>query len=172
MSSAEVISWAAAAVAFAYLAVISILLSVVDIREHRLPNRLVLPSYAVASTLLITAAVLAADPERLLRAAAGMAILFAFYLGVRLASPSSIGGGDVKLAGLLGLYLGWLGWGELVLGAAAAFLIGGVHAAILLLARRANRRTRIPFGPAMIAGSWVAIAGAVAVAVSRGVPAT
>ena len=172
MSGPEVLSGAAAGVAFAYFAAISILLSVVDMREHRLPNKVVLPSYAVALTLLITAAVLAADAERLLRATAGMVIMFAFYLGVRLASPASIGGGDVKLAGLLGVYLGWLGWGELVLGAAAAFLLGGAHALVLLLAGRADLRTRIPFGPAMIAGAWVAIAGSVAIAVSQVVPVT
>lgn len=167
MSSAEVISSAAAGLAFVHLAVVSIILTIADVTEHRLPNRVVLPSYAIALILFVAASALASDPGRLLRAAAGMVILFAFYFATRFASPASIGGGDVKLAGLLGLYLGWLGWNELLLGAVAAFLIGGLYAVVLLSARRADRRTRIPFGPAMIAGAWIVIA---AVFASNGAP--
>ena len=66
--------------------------------------------------------------------------------------------GDVKLAAVLGLYLGWLGWGVLAVGAFAAFLLGGIFAIALLLIGRARRRTAIPFGPWMIAGTWLGIA--------------
>ncbi|HAQ59267.1 MAG TPA: prepilin peptidase, partial [Microbacterium sp.] len=60
-------------------------------------------------------------------------------------------------AGLIGIQLGWLGWGSVVVGAFAAFLLGGVFGVALLLARRAGRRTAIPFGPWMLAGAWVGI---------------
>jgi leader peptidase (prepilin peptidase)/N-methyltransferase len=68
-----------------------------------------------------------------------------------------MGFGDVKLAGLLGLYLGWLGWGSLLIGAFAGFLCGGLVGVALLLARRAKRGTAIPFGPHMLAGALLAI---------------
>jgi leader peptidase (prepilin peptidase)/N-methyltransferase len=68
-----------------------------------------------------------------------------------------MGWGDVKLAAVLGLYLGFLGWGNLLVGAFAAFLFGGVFGIGLMLARRAGRKTQIPFGPWMIAGAWVGV---------------
>ncbi|MCR2763399.1 A24 family peptidase [Microbacterium sp. zg.B48] len=147
-----------AGAAFAYLGVLSIVLVIIDLRAHRLPNRVVLPGYAVALLLFAAASTLDGHPARLLRAVAGMAILFACFFAMRLASPASLGGGDVKLAGLLGLYFGWIGWGGLVIGTAAAFLIGGAQAIALILLRRADRRSRIAFGPAMLGGAWVAIA--------------
>jgi len=81
------------------------------------------------------------------------------YLVRALVSPGGggLGFGDVKLAGLLGLLLGWLGWGAVVVSVLAAFVIGGVIAMILLIARRASRSSHIAFGPAMILGAWVAL---------------
>ncbi len=63
----------------------------------------------------------------------------------------------MKLAGVLGLYLGWAGWGQLAVGAFAAFLLGGVFSLVLIVVRRASRKSRIPFGPWMIVGAWVGI---------------
>ena len=68
-----------------------------------------------------------------------------------------MGGGNVKLAGVLGLYLAWLGWGVLAVGALAAFVLGGLFGLALIASRRADRRTAVPFGPWMIAGAWLAI---------------
>ncbi len=69
-----------------------------------------------------------------------------------------MGFGDVKLAGVLGAALGWLGWGPLVVGSFAAFLLGGVVGLALMVAQKADRRTGIPFGPWMIAGAFVGVA--------------
>ena len=68
---------------------------------------------------------LGADWAALLRAAIGMAALYAFYFVLRFVRPDGMGGGDVKLAGVVGIYLGWLGWGALAVGAFAAFVLGG-----------------------------------------------
>ena len=68
-----------------------------------------------------------------------------------------MGFGDVKLAGVLGMFLGYLGWPQLVIGVAAAFVVGAVAGAIILLVRRSGRRTAIPFGPWMFAGAWIGI---------------
>jgi leader peptidase (prepilin peptidase)/N-methyltransferase len=75
-----------------------------------------------------------------------------------------MGLGDVKLAGLLGLYLGWLGWSSMLVGAFAGFLIGGVIGVLLMATRRAGRKSRIPFGPAMLAGAFLAVFAAPAIA--------
>jgi prepilin signal peptidase PulO-like enzyme (type II secretory pathway) len=71
--------------------------------------------------------------------------------------PGGMGFGDVKLAGVLGLFLGWLGWAPLMVGAFSAFVLGGLFSIVLLFTRRANRSSGIPFGPWMVAGAWVGI---------------
>jgi len=144
-------------VAFLYLAAISIALTLIDLDTRRLPNPIVLPSYVVLGVLFTLACVLGAPWEGLLRAAIGGAALFAFYFLLRLIRPGGMGGGDVKLAGVLGIALGWVGWGALVVGAFAAFVFGGVFGVALLVLRRAGRKSAIPFGPWMIAGAWVGI---------------
>lgn len=144
-------------VAAVYFAVITVALTVIDVRTHRLPNRIVLPSYLVAIGCFLTAGIVGGSWERFVSALVGMGGLFLFYLALRALSRSGIGGGDVKLAGLVGLHLGWLGLTPLIVGAIAAFLLGGAYAAVLLISRRATRSTRIPFGPFMLAGAWVAI---------------
>jgi leader peptidase (prepilin peptidase)/N-methyltransferase len=146
-----------ALLAFLYLAAISIALTLIDLDTHRLPNGIVLPSYVVALVLLGAASLIASDAAALIRAGVGMAVLYLFYGALRLIRPGGMGGGDVKLAGVLGIYLGWLGWASLVVGAFAAFLLGGLFGVALLLSRRASRRTAIPFGPWMLAGAWVGI---------------
>lgn len=144
-------------IAFLYLAAISVALALIDIDTHRLPNRILLPAYWVSALLLSAGSILAGEPERLLGAAVGAAGLFGLYLLLALVRPGAMGFGDVKLAGVLGMYLGYLGWGQLAVGAFAAFLLGGVFGVGLLLARRAGRSSSIPFGPWMLSGAWLGI---------------
>lgn len=154
---ADLIALALVFIALLYLAAVSIALALIDVAIHRLPNAIVLPSILVAGVLFITAAALSAQWDALLGAIVGMAALYAFYFVLRLIRPGGMGGGDVKLAGLLGIYLGWLGWGALAVGTLAAFVLGGIFGVALLLTRRAGPRTAIPFGPWMLAGAWIGI---------------
>lgn len=144
-------------VAFLWLAGVSVALTVIDLEHHRLPDAIVLPSYAVGGVLLAASSILIGDWPALVRAAIGLASLFAFYLIAALSYPGGMGFGDVKLAGVLGLYLAWLGWGEFAVGAFAAFLLGGLFAVVLLATRRVERTGGIPFGPWMLAGAWVGV---------------
>lgn len=144
-------------IAYLYFAAISIVLTLIDVDTHRLPNAIVLPGYPVAIVLLTLAASLSADWAALLRAGIGMAALYAFYFLLRLIRAGGMGGGDVKLAGIIGLHLGWIGWGALAVGAFLAFVYGGVFGIALIIARRAGRKTAIPFGPWMILGAWTGI---------------
>lgn len=144
-------------VAYLYLAAVSILLTLIDLDTHRLPNAVVLPSYVVAGVLLALASLLTGDWMPLMRGAVGMATLYVFYFVLRLVRPDGMGGGDVKLAGVLGLYLGFIGWGALAVGAFAAFVFGGLYGVALIVLRRAGRKSAIPFGPWMILGAWVGL---------------
>ena len=143
--------------AFLYLASISVTLALIDLDTHLLPNRIVLPGYVVGALLLGAAGFAGGHSDDMVRAGLGLSILWAVYLSLGLIYRGGMGFGDVKLAGLLGLFLGYLGWGELVVGGFAAFLLGGLFAVGLLLTRRANRKSGIPFGPWMLAGAWVGI---------------
>ena len=144
-------------VAYLYFAAITIALTLIDLDTHRLPNAIVMPSYAVAIALFTVACLLGAEWAALVRAVVGMAILYAFYFVLRLARPDGMGGGDVKLAGVVGLHLAWIGWTSLIVGAFAAFVLGGLFGVVLLVRRRADRSTAIPFGPWMLIGAWVGI---------------
>ncbi|MEX1079733.1 MAG: prepilin peptidase [Homoserinimonas sp.] len=148
---------ALALVAFLYLAAVSVALTMIDLDTHKLPNKIVLPSYIVGGVLLGSASLLAADYEALIRAGIGMAGMFAAYFLMALAYRGGMGFGDVKLAGVLGLFLAWLGLGQLLVGAFAAFVLGGVFSIILLVLSRAGRKSGIPFGPWMLGGAWVGI---------------
>ena len=156
-STGGIVAWILGLVAFLYLAAISVALALIDLDTHTLPNRIVLPSYVVVIVLLGTASVLAGNYDQLLGAGIGMAALWLAYLAMALAYPGGMGFGDVKLAGLLGLFLGWLGWGTLIVGGFAAFLLGGLFSIGLLVARKAGRKSGIPFGPWMLIGAWVGI---------------
>jgi leader peptidase (prepilin peptidase)/N-methyltransferase len=150
--------------ALLYLAAISIALALIDIDTHTLPNRIVFPAFPVTVVLLAVASLVGNDWGDLLRAAIGGVALFAFYLALVLIYPSGMGLGDVKLAGVLGLYLGYLGWPALIVGAFSAFVLGGLYAIALLATRRVSRSGGIPFGPWMLAGAWVGILGGTPIA--------
>jgi leader peptidase (prepilin peptidase)/N-methyltransferase len=139
------VTWALPA--FVYLAAVAVALALIDLDTHRLPNAIVLPSYAVIGVLLLLASWGSGDWSAMWRALIGCAAMYAFYFVAMVVYPAGMGFGDVKLAGLLGLCLGWLGWGALVVGWFAAFLLGGAYAVGLLAARKAGRRTGIAFGP-------------------------
>lgn len=143
--------------AFLYLCAIAIALALIDLDTHRLPDAIVLPSYGVVVVLLGAASASTGDWSGLVRGVLAGAALFAFYFLLVVVYPAGMGFGDVKLAGVLGLYLGWVGWGAVLIGAFAAFLLGGVFAVALLVLRRAQRGSGIPFGPWMLAGAAVGL---------------
>ncbi|MGN0065580.1 MAG: prepilin peptidase [Nocardioides sp.] len=143
--------------AFGVFVSAGIVLTLIDLDTQRLPDVVVLPSTVVTAVLLTLACLLGAGWERLAHAGIGAVGLWAFYALVRLVRPDGMGGGDVKLAVLVGGCLGWVGWGALFVGALAAFVLGGVFGLALLARRRSGRRTTVPFGPWMLGGSWVGI---------------
>lgn len=145
--------------AYLYLGAIGAALTLIDLDVHRLPDLILLPSYPIVLLLLLVPTVATAQWGALLRAGLAGLALFVAYLVLALVSPGGggLGFGDVKLAGVLGLSLGWLGWSPVIVSVFAAFVIGGVIALILLLARRTSRKSSIAFGPSMILGAWVAL---------------
>lgn len=138
----------------AYLGLVALgaALAWIDLTQRRLPNRLVLPGLAASVALLLAAALLDGDLSRWLSALGGGAALFALYLLLALVNPRGMGMGDVKLAAVVGLFAGYLGWQTVFVAAFAGFLLGGVAALVVV-----RRMKSIPFGPWMVAGLWVAV---------------
>jgi len=153
----DVIASGVALFAFLYLAAISIALSFIDIEHHRLPDAIVLPSYLVGIVLLATSCILVGDYDALIRAGIGLAAMAIGYFALALLWKGVMGLGDVKLAGVLGLYLGYSGWGALAVGSLGAFFLGGIFGLVLVLLRKTTRKSGIPFGPWMVLGAWVGI---------------
>lgn len=143
--------------ALLYLGAVGLALALIDLDVRRLPNAIVLPSYPVLAVLLAGASAWSGDWWPLARAGIGAAVLFGFYLAIVLIYPAGMGWGDVKLAGLLGGVLGYVGFAALLIGAFAGFLLGAVVAAVAMAIGRAGRKTALPFGPFMILGAAVGI---------------
>jgi len=144
----------ASAAAWCFLAAVGIALALIDIDTHRLPNVIVGPSYLVLAALLVVGALADADPAALLRAGSGMAALAAFFFLIVLVYPTGMGWGDVKLAGLLGMAMGFVSWAALVIGSFAGFALGAMVGVVLIAAGRGTRKTAVPFGPFMIVGAF------------------
>jgi len=156
-SVADSVSAVIELVAFLYLAAVSIALALIDLETRRLPNRILVPAIVVMAVLLTASSLLVGDPAALARAGIGGVALFLLYLGLALGTRGGMGLGDVKLAALVGIVTGWIGWPALIVAAFAAFVLGGLIGLLLLVARRATRRSAIPFGPWMILGAWIGI---------------
>ncbi|WP_329412546.1 A24 family peptidase [Streptomyces sp. NBC_00704] len=139
------------------LAPAGVLLGVVDLRVHRLPDPLTLPLAAAAPALLGCAALLPEHAGHWTTALLGAPALGAAYLVLHLVNPGGMAFGDVKLALGAGAVLGWYGWSTVVLGTFAAFLSGALYVGALVVARRAGRKTLVPFGPFMLAGTLAGV---------------
>ncbi|WP_440100764.1 prepilin peptidase [Streptosporangium sp. H16] len=143
--------------AFGWLAVVAVALSFVDAAVHRLPDRLTLAAYLGTAAPLAVTALADGRLGDLLGAGLGGLALAGFYLVLFLVNPAGMGLGDVKFAASLGTALGWLGWDTLVAGAFLGLLAGGLYGAVLMAARRAGRKSEIPFGPFMAVGALAAV---------------
>ncbi|MFJ2029932.1 prepilin peptidase [Streptosporangium sp. NPDC087985] len=143
--------------AYGWLAVVAVALVFVDTAVHRLPDRLTLAAYFGTAGLLTVTALSGNRSDDLLRAGLGGLALAACYLVLFLINPAGMGLGDVKLAASLGTALGWLGWDALVTGAFLGFAAGGLYGVALMILRRVDRKSEIPFGPFMVAGAFAVI---------------
>ncbi|MEV7884268.1 prepilin peptidase [Streptomyces sp. NPDC002817] len=139
------------------LAPVGVLLAVVDLRVQRLPDVLTLPLAGAALALL---GVMAFVPEHTgdwPTALLGALALGGGYFVLFLINPAGMGFGDVKLALGMGAVLGWYGWPTVMLGTFAGFLLGALYGGALVVARKAGRKTAIPFGPFLIMGAFVGL---------------
>ena len=147
-------------VGFAVFMIGTAVLALIDARTMRIPNRLLYPVFWSGLMLLTCSAACSVSWSRLTIALASAATTAAVFL--LLHRTSGLGRGDVRLSGLLGLFLGWFGPATVLTGLVLGTLFAGMFGAALLVAGRADRRKRLPYGPFLIFGSWLALLLAVA----------
>jgi leader peptidase (prepilin peptidase)/N-methyltransferase len=135
---------------------VGIALAVIDWRTRLLPTVLIRPMALAAIVLVVASALLTGDPGGLVRALIGFAVSGGLFWLLWVIYPRGMGFGDVRLSGVLGIVLGYLGMGPLLVGVYAGFLLGGVGGGLLSLLRIVQRRA-FPFGPFMLVGAVIGV---------------
>lgn len=143
--------------AFCILAAALVALVWIDLHEFRLPREITYTAFALSAAAIVVAALVDDEPERIWQAALGAGIALALMGGIYLVSRGGMGDGDVRLAPLLGLHLGYLNPGIVPIGLFLGFLIGAVVGVAMMATSRAGRKTALPFGPFLAAGTVVAV---------------
>jgi leader peptidase (prepilin peptidase)/N-methyltransferase len=149
-------------VVYVFFAAGSVALSIIDARTKLLPNRIVFPLYGIGLAGFGTITALLHNGSavtHLVTAVAAAAVLFGIFYAIAMFGP--MGYGDVKLAGVIGLYLGWLGipvvFAGILLGTILAALAAVGIVVVRSVRRQPWRRTEIPYGPYLLLGAWAAI---------------
>jgi leader peptidase (prepilin peptidase)/N-methyltransferase len=150
------LGWTPALPMWLYLGVAGVALAYIDWRTRLLPTRLIAPSYAIVLALALLASAMTGDWAASVRALLGWLVAGGLFFVLWFVYPKGMGYGDVRLSGVLGIALGWLGWAELVVGVYAGFLLGALGGGLLALLRVVDRR-RYPFGPFMLVGAVVGV---------------
>jgi leader peptidase (prepilin peptidase)/N-methyltransferase len=151
------VGWSWSLVYLLPLAPIGVTLALVDWRTTLLPTRIIAPTYVITVLGVLVAALGDRSRDHLLHAAIGWAVMGGIFFVLWFVYPRGLGYGDVRLSGVLGMALGYLGWPELLTGVYGAFLLGGVGGALLSVLRIVNRK-RFPFGPFMLVAALLAVA--------------
>ena len=145
--------------AFLVLAAACLAGSVIDLEHLLLPNRIVFPSLFMAAPLLLVAAAIDGKWWELERAVLGAVAASGFLLLLALAWPrgNAMGGGDIKFALLLGLCLGWIGWGQVILGMFLGFFLGAIVGVAVVATKNKGLQSHFAFGPFLAAGALLAV---------------
>ncbi len=143
--------------AFCVLGAALVALVWIDLHEFRLPREITYTAFALSSVLIVIAALVDDEPKRIWMAALGAGIALAIMGLIYAVSRGGMGDGDVRLAPLLGLHLGYLNPGIVPVGLFFGFLIGAVVGVIAMTVGKAGRKTALPFGPFLAIGTVVAV---------------
>ena len=163
-----VVGWSGALVYLVPFVPVGVALFVVDWRTTLLPSWIIKPTYPALVVLILVAALIDRDLSSLERAAWGWLIVGGWFLVFWLVTRGGGWGyGDVRLSGLLGMALGYLGWAEAIGGLMLMFVCGAVGAVFLAVSRR-SLRARLPYGPYMLVGAWLGIVLAPSLATALG----
>ena len=131
--------------------------SLIDITTHRLTRSVTMRAAFVGGPLLSIASLANNQPGKIGVMALSFTATLLTFMTLSLASRRGIGAGDVRLAAVLAMFLGYLGAQYVFLALALGFIIGGVVALLLIITRKATRNTRIAFGPYLCIGTMAVV---------------
>ncbi len=131
--------------------------SLADLREGIVPRRVLYPTAVLLSVALVSAAASEGNWRAAGNAALGGVIAFACFFVLWWVYPRGLGFGDVRLAGVIGIGLGWIGLAEVYAGFVVAFVVGAVVGIVLMVRHGTGRKTRLPFAPALAIGAVVGV---------------
>jgi len=143
--------------AFCILGAALVALVWIDLHEFRLPREITYTAFILSSIVIVFASLVNDEPERIWQAALGAGIALAVMGLIYVVSRGGMGDGDVRLAPLLGLHLGYLNPAIVPVGLFWGFLIGAVIGVIAIGVGKAGRKTALPFGPFLAAGTVAAV---------------
>ena len=144
-------------VAYSFMIAMCIEQSIVDYATHRLPRGVTFRAAIVGGPLLTLAAINRDDNGRIGVMFASFVVTLVFFALLAAFSKGGIAGGDVRLAPVLAMFLGWLGASHVYIGLGSGFILGGVVAVGMLVTRRASASTRFAFGPYLCIGAVIAL---------------
>lgn len=131
--------------------------SIADIRVGLVPRKLLYPTLVLMVIALVAASAVSGEYHRLVQAAVGGAAAFAVFFAIWFVAPRSMGMGDVRLAGVIGVGLGWIGYRQLYLGFLVGLIVGVIIGVVKMLVQGSGRKTALPFGPALAVGAVVGV---------------
>jgi leader peptidase (prepilin peptidase)/N-methyltransferase len=146
-----------AQVAMCVLSVGLMALTLIDLRTHRLPREISYATLGLGVPWLIGSAVMSGDHYRVVGLALGALGAFVVMAGLYLISRGGLGDGDVRLSPLLGAYLCWFGPAEVIGGLYLSFVLGAIVGVSLMVCSAADRKTALPFGPFLAAGTLLVL---------------
>lgn len=145
---------------------VAVALSVIDWHTRLLPRIVVLPATALAIALVTAVGLATGEREALVRALVGMVAVRSFFWLLWFIRSAGMGFGDVRLAAVVGLVLGWEGWSALGIGVWVGFLCFALPGLVLAIVRRDRSLMKKPFpyGPFMVVGALVGLVWGTALA--------
>lgn len=137
-----------------------LIISAIDFKHYIIPDRLVMAGFIVGAPIIIAIAIIEEDYmfflNRLIGVVVGAGLIIAIALLGKLAfGKDAMGGGDIKLMGMIGFYLGW--WPHLLLVLMSSALGGSFAGLVVMLFRKRSFGGVIPYGPFLSAGALVSM---------------
>ena len=131
---------------------VALYISLIDIREMRIPNRILFPGISLTLLAALFIAALTDDLSRFLLSALGGLIATLIFFLIHLLNPAGLGMGDVKFAGLIGIALSWIAFPIGLLGLIVSFFASGIFSILRIMISGHKPNALIPFAPFMLLG--------------------